>query len=323
MGAQQDDLDAAVYFAMSTSTERFTKALSVPNQIRLRAVGRSEFLLEGPTASLIAYKKKFIGTLVANAHIAMSAALGEKFPKLPLQRLQLSIDQFIEPHEYSIRAFVPLQCPWTQQEQGYLKSLSRALETGEKWPGQFRDSLRLKWLAGSCANCGKYWLRLLYCGKCRTVRYCGRDCQAQHWRGTHKAACAPPASGPSLLSVSRDTGLAVPSACRAQLIDVSLGDLVSEGLLRVGQVIQSETNSGVATIVDSSGQVMLRPAGSDTNVSWEAYVQRCETSATDAWQRVRVKRSGRSLASLRVEFLRRSVARELFRFVDLLCCTIH
>lgn len=39
-----------------------------------------------------------------------------------------------------------------------------------------------------CAVCGKP--SSAQCGRCKTVHYCGRDCQVAHWKGGHKRACA-------------------------------------------------------------------------------------------------------------------------------------
>ncbi|KAG2494780.1 hypothetical protein HYH03_007023 [Edaphochlamys debaryana] len=57
------------------------------------------------------------------------------------------------------------------------------------------------WVTGEvrmCGNpaCGSYGtaseaeLSLRQCGGCRTVRYCGSECQKAHWRGGHKEECA-------------------------------------------------------------------------------------------------------------------------------------
>jgi len=46
-----------------------------------------------------------------------------------------------------------------------------------------------------CANCGVAEtaggsVALKPCSRCKTVVYCGRDCQKQHWKsGGHRAAC--------------------------------------------------------------------------------------------------------------------------------------
>lgn len=40
----------------------------------------------------------------------------------------------------------------------------------------------------SCAYCGTFSQKLLKCGKCRTVEYCGKECQKKHWK-THKNNC--------------------------------------------------------------------------------------------------------------------------------------
>jgi hypothetical protein len=46
-----------------------------------------------------------------------------------------------------------------------------------------------------CARCGASERSnnapLLHCGRCKSAAYCGRECQAQHWKeGGHKKACA-------------------------------------------------------------------------------------------------------------------------------------
>ncbi|KAL6886101.1 N-methyltransferase [Trichoderma longibrachiatum] len=39
-----------------------------------------------------------------------------------------------------------------------------------------------------CANCDKDSVPLMFCGRCKTVMYCGRTCQVAHYK-QHKAAC--------------------------------------------------------------------------------------------------------------------------------------
>ncbi len=40
-----------------------------------------------------------------------------------------------------------------------------------------------------CANCGESAASLLACARCHLVRYCGRTCQAQHWKTGHNTCC--------------------------------------------------------------------------------------------------------------------------------------
>jgi len=43
---------------------------------------------------------------------------------------------------------------------------------------------------GNCAFCKKSGVhRLDRCSKCRVARYCGRDCQKEHWKSEHKHHC--------------------------------------------------------------------------------------------------------------------------------------
>ncbi|WEW59120.1 rubisco LSMT substrate-binding-domain-containing protein [Emydomyces testavorans] len=44
-----------------------------------------------------------------------------------------------------------------------------------------------------CANCGKDSVRLMTCGRCKAVMYCGRTCQVAHYK-EHKAKCQRAAS---------------------------------------------------------------------------------------------------------------------------------
>ena len=40
----------------------------------------------------------------------------------------------------------------------------------------------------SCALCGKSSMKLMSCGKCGKVKYCGKECQRKHWK-SHKNNC--------------------------------------------------------------------------------------------------------------------------------------
>jgi hypothetical protein len=47
---------------------------------------------------------------------------------------------------------------------------------------------------GACAQCGAAAgggsaVRLSACARCKKVRYCGRACQAAHWKAGHKKTC--------------------------------------------------------------------------------------------------------------------------------------
>lgn len=43
-------------------------------------------------------------------------------------------------------------------------------------------------LAHRCAKCGNTSAQLMACGRCKSVRYCGRSCQVAHYK-EHKAMC--------------------------------------------------------------------------------------------------------------------------------------
>ncbi|KAJ3033304.1 hypothetical protein HDV00_006521 [Rhizophlyctis rosea] len=40
----------------------------------------------------------------------------------------------------------------------------------------------------ACAKCGSTPSTLQRCGRCKQVKYCGRECQAAHWK-VHKRSC--------------------------------------------------------------------------------------------------------------------------------------
>lgn len=42
--------------------------------------------------------------------------------------------------------------------------------------------------SNGCASCGKESARLMACGRCKAVKYCGRDCQIAHFK-EHKTLC--------------------------------------------------------------------------------------------------------------------------------------
>jgi hypothetical protein len=43
--------------------------------------------------------------------------------------------------------------------------------------------------AAECANCSTTESTLMQCSRCGLVKYCGKACQTQHWRASHKALC--------------------------------------------------------------------------------------------------------------------------------------
>lgn len=44
-----------------------------------------------------------------------------------------------------------------------------------------------------CQSCLEHAEKLLRCGRCKTIRYCSKECQSKHWR-IHKDMCRPPES---------------------------------------------------------------------------------------------------------------------------------
>ena len=55
--------------------------------------------------------------------------------------------------------------------------------------------------AAECANCLTTESSLRQCSQCGLVKYCGRACQKQHWKASHKARCVKPSErAPSLFA---------------------------------------------------------------------------------------------------------------------------
>lgn len=55
-------------------------------------------------------------------------------------------------------------------------------------PRAFRNLPRVNFL-GMCKTCHKENVKLLTCGRCKSVHYCSKDCQKKDWK-SHKAVCA-------------------------------------------------------------------------------------------------------------------------------------
>ena len=60
--------------------------------------------------------------------------------------------------------------------------------------GAQSEVLGKKHTSKKCANCLKQQhsnadLKLFSCSRCKTVRYCGKQCQREHWKRSHKHTC--------------------------------------------------------------------------------------------------------------------------------------
>lgn len=73
-----------------------------------------------------------------------------------------------------------------------IERLAGLLGAVEQLPGnQYAASTR-QYLEGQLDMCGKSSCAEeaeLQCAKCKTIRYCGRDCQTWHWKNGHKLMC--------------------------------------------------------------------------------------------------------------------------------------
>eukprot|EP00878_Enallax_costatus_P020329 GHUV01021482.1.p1 GENE.GHUV01021482.1~~GHUV01021482.1.p1 ORF type:complete len:218 (+),score=28.78 GHUV01021482.1:345-998(+) len=63
----------------------------------------------------------------------------------------------------------------------------QSLDEGTPWWEVAVVSRRMSIDAGICRVCGKP--TTTRCGHCKSVKYCGRVCQAQDWRSNHKFEC--------------------------------------------------------------------------------------------------------------------------------------
>ena len=70
------------------------------------------------------------------------------------------------------------------------KKAEDLLAAAKSGSGNGRGSLSVP---ARCANCRKDSVRLMLCGRCRAIMYCGRTCQVAHF-GKHKAICRTTAS---------------------------------------------------------------------------------------------------------------------------------
>jgi hypothetical protein len=54
-----------------------------------------------------------------------------------------------------------------------------------------------------CSSCSKplHMPRPLVCSVCKGAHYCGRSCQARHWKAVHKRKCKATAQAPRALDL--------------------------------------------------------------------------------------------------------------------------
>jgi len=75
--------------------------------------------------------------------------------------------------------------------RSHLKQKGRKMKTD----GVQCEVLGKKTTSNKCANCGKQKssntdLKLFTCSVCKSVKYCNRDCQLEHWKAGHKHKCS-------------------------------------------------------------------------------------------------------------------------------------
>lgn len=96
--------------------------------------------------------------------------------------------------------------------QGKLIDLAEALKHVDEWDVDWKDGLtnneiklvreHSEWFSKfaaiyfrkprGCSCCKTLWepgVKLLVCGGCKQIYYCGKACQADHWRKVHKKQC--------------------------------------------------------------------------------------------------------------------------------------
>ena len=182
----KDRLTGALYLAAMDAPLEFAKALRLPDPIRVRSVGVGVILLQGPTASLIAFKSSFTGTVCAAAHIDLAAILRQQFPRMEFTRLMVGLGEYMDSCSLveANSSCLPLE-PGPVERHPHLQRLRDVLRANEPWPLSSRE----KWLGGACSFCGKCGATLKRCSRCHLVVYCGRSCQKRDWKQSHKSAC--------------------------------------------------------------------------------------------------------------------------------------
>ena len=101
-----------------------------------------------------------------------------------------------------------------------------------------------------CANCSlpeQPGVALRPCSRCKLVRYCGTECQAQHWKkGGHKKHCvAPDQRKPQPAAVGGGAGGAGPvcAICMEALLDKDLVELSCSHKFHRRCMAELESNS--------------------------------------------------------------------------------
>ena len=75
-----------------------------------------------------------------------------------------------------------------QVSAGEQRVLKLAQERAQSLLAAVGDELDALPPPNQCANCGKDPAQLMACGRCKAVKYCGRDCQVSHFK-EHKTLC--------------------------------------------------------------------------------------------------------------------------------------
>lgn len=70
-------------------------------------------------------------------------------------------------------------------EHGYDEKIGGTLKKMK----EMRCPVKIKPEDEKCETCGEENERLLFCGRCRSVQYCGKECQVADWSKKHKWIC--------------------------------------------------------------------------------------------------------------------------------------
>ncbi|OAQ98842.1 hypothetical protein LLEC1_06050 [Akanthomyces lecanii] len=100
---------------------------------------------------------------------------------IPLERLTTQLADGVYPEGGNAWAAA-------QVSAGEQRVLKLAQEKAQKLLAAVGDAFDTLSPPNQCANCGKDAAQLMVCGRCKAVKYCGRDCQVAHFK-EHKTPC--------------------------------------------------------------------------------------------------------------------------------------
>ena len=115
------------------------------------------------------------------------------------------------------------------------------LEDVERFKRDPRD------LSSTCDECLLAFTQLLNCGKCKEVKYCGKDCQVKAWRGGHKISC-----GKITIRPIPGKGLGI-----IALRDLHKGEIIAREMPMLNFATRGEMRNEVSRLSDSQKRKIM------------------------------------------------------------------